>query len=462
MAEVRRIEVPDARPADLRAGILDQIASFESVTRVVSFPDVHQKPRKEVPSSLAIATLGTIVPNFSSVNQNCGMAYLRTDLAARDLSPARLDRLADEIRRRVSAFNASNEPRVERDDIERSVLEGARWVCERFGLEPEALARVEDQGCMEPLGGNPRELLRLLPERLIQSGRRLFGLLGGGNHFIELQRVEELLEPEVCADWGVERGQVLLLFHTDSLGFGGEIGFLYGSRPVPGFRFGARLAARKLALHGTRLLDPHWWQALFGTGAFQAVSLASDAGQTLVAANRLNANFGYANRLAVGAALCEAVAAFDPKAHPRLFTDSNHNAIRAEQIDGRECVVHRHNAVRVRLAQHLDPSSPFLRYGAPIVLPGFADTSSYLARGLEGAAETLWSADHGGARLMARIANPGVGPPTTTRRYRWGRTDVEELPQRGDAGISALLDTLQREGVLRPVARLRPLATLKA
>ena len=77
----------------------------------------------------------------------------------------------------------------------------------------------------------------------------------------------ELADAAACSDYGVEVGKVFVLFHPDSLGFGGQIGFLYGSRPVPGWKYGVRLAARQLLFHGPRLLRGDWRRALFGRAA---------------------------------------------------------------------------------------------------------------------------------------------------------------------------------------------------
>ena len=119
------------------------------------------------------------------------------------------------------------------------------------------------------------------------------------------------------------------------------------------------------------------------------------------------------------------------------------------------------NAVRVHLPDHLPEPSPFRRYGAPVILPGYNDTGSYLALGRPGASRSLYSADHGGAKLMARMDDLGEGESRVTRRYSYGSDEVRELPHRGNAGIEALIRTLDEQQVVRPLARLTPLATIK-
>ncbi len=460
--EIRRIDVEDAEPPRVREDILDAIADVEGVEKVVAFPDIHQKPRKEVPSSIAVATRDVIVPNFSSVNQNCGMCYLQTDIQGGELNEAAIDRLMSELRKQVPAENSTGEPVTTQGEIERTILEGGAYACDRFGLDPADLVRIEERGNALPESeGDPSELLNLVPGRVYELGQRLFGHLGGGNHFIELQVVSEELDAEACREYGIDAGRVFLLFHTDSLGFGGQIGFFYGSRPTPGWKATLKLAAHKIAFHGPRLLRSEWRDAVFGRDVFNPVSVDSAAGRVLLAANQLNANFGYANRTTIGKWLINALSEFDPSSNARIFVDSNHNSIRRELINGDAFYVHRHNSVRVQLPQHTSADSPFRSHGVPVLLPGFNDTSSYLALGLPGSEDSLYSADHGGAKLIARTRELGSAPERTTRKHSYSRSTIQTVPHRGDGGIDSLIETLGRNQVLRPLARLTPLATLK-
>ncbi len=461
-SEIRRIDVEDAEPPRVREDILETIADVEGVEKVVAFPDIHQKPRKEVPSSIAVATRDVIVPNFSSVNQNCGMCYLQTDIQGDELDAGAIDRLMGELRKQVPAENSTWQRVTTRREVERAILRGGAYACDRFDLDPAALARIEEHGNALPEPeGDPSELLDLVPDHVYELGQRLFGHLGGGNHFIELQVVSEQLDPEACGAYGIEIGRIFLLFHTDSLGFGGQIGFFYGSRPTRGWKASLKLAARKIAFHGPRLLRSEWRNAVFGRDTFNPVNVDSDAGRMLLAANRLNANFGYANRTAIGKWLINALGEFDPRSRARVFVDSNHNSIRQELINGDAFYIHRHNSVRVQLPQHTPEDSPFRSHGVPILLPGFNDTSSYLALGVPGSAKSLYSADHGGAKLIARTRDLGAAPERTTRKHSYSQSSIETVPHRGDAGIDSLIETLGHNRVLRPLARLTPLATLK-
>lgn len=462
VSRVLRLEVQGARPALSSDAILDEIAHVEGVVQVVAFPDCHQKPSKEVPSSLAVATADIYVPNFSSVNQNCGMCYLQTDLAADQLDEKALDRLGDLFRRHVPVENADSRTVLKREEVERTILEGAAYACDRYDLEEESLRRMEKRGNeLTEADGDPRHLLKLIPDSVYELGRMEFGHLGGGNHFIEIQKVSQVVDRQACEAYGLHPDRILVLYHTDSLSFGGQVGFYYGSRYVPYWKNRVELAIQKLAFHGPRLMRSEWWQALFGRQSFNPVHVDTPVGRTLLAANHLNANFGYANRASIGKWLIDALAKFDPYSNGRLFVDSNHNSITREMINGRSLFVHRHNAVRVQPPEHLPADSPFRPYGVPIILPGFNDTSSFLAIPGPEASRTLYSADHGGAKLMGRMDSLGEGPSRVTRKYSYTRSNVVEAPHRGDHGMEALIQTLDDAKVIKPMARMTPLAVLK-
>jgi RNA-splicing ligase RtcB len=462
MSKVLRLDAEGACPAPVPDAIFEEIAKVEGVEKVVVFPDCHHKPDKEVPSSLAVATTDTFVSNFSSVNQNCGMCYLQTDLSADQLDVKAIDRLADLFRKHVPVENVNNRVILKREEVKRTVLEGAAYACDRYGLDQESLKRMEKRGNeLTKADGDPDRLLRFIPDSVYELGQREFGHLGGGNHFIEIQKVSMVVDRQACEAYGLQPERILVLYHTDSLSFGGEIGFLYGSRPVSYWKHRVKFAARKLAFHGPRLIQPEWWNAVFGRNNFNPVHVDSPAGRALLAANHLNANFGYANRASIGKWLIDALARFDPHANGRLFVDSNHNSIGEEIINGRRMFIHRHNAVRVQPPERLPGGSPFLSYGAPIILPGFNDTSSYVAIPGPEAAHALYSADHGGAKLTARMKSLGEGPSRVTLKYFYTRPDVIEAPHRGDLGMEALLRTLDRKKILRPIAQLTPLAVLK-
>lgn len=462
MSKVLRLEAEGAKASLPSDAILREISKVEGVVQVVSFPDCHHKPSKEVPSSLAVATENTYVPNFSSVNQNCGMCYLQTDVTADQLNVQALDRLVDLFRKHVPVANTNNHVVLGREDVEQTILRGAAYACDRYDLEEGSLGRMEKRGNeLAAVDGEPKDLLKLLPDIIYQEGQRQFGHLGGGNHFIEIQKVSEVVEHKACEAYDVQRGRVFILYHTDSLSFGGQIGFLYGSRCVPYWKNRVRLAMHKLAFHGPRLIDSQWWNAVFGRRSFNPVLVDTVVGRTMLAANHLNANFGYANRAAIGKWLIDALSRFDPYSNARVFVDSNHNSITKEMIHGKSLYVHRHNAVRLQPADYLHEDSPFRPYGVPVILPGFNDTSSFLALPGSAAADTLFSADHGGAKLMARMESLGEGPPCVTRKYSYKKPDVVEVPHRGDRGMDALMRALGASKVIKPMARMTPLAVLK-
>jgi RNA-splicing ligase RtcB len=210
--------------AALRAGVADADLAAPAVV----LPDFHLKGDKEMPSSIAVATANTIRPTFSSASLNCGMALVAIDMS----------RPAAEA---VTAFYESVRerypypPTYRRDltpaEVVRCAAEGARFAADRFGVDPAELARIEEGGYIdvERYGGAER-VRRELPWSVKQLSRIRFGTIGPSNHFIELQEVEEIFDPEAAQVLGIRPGQVTLQFHGGGGSLPGELGLLFGRR----------------------------------------------------------------------------------------------------------------------------------------------------------------------------------------------------------------------------------------
>jgi tRNA-splicing ligase RtcB len=216
-------------PQELQA--LHAIATLPGARRVVALPDLHIKPRLETPSSLATALDSRIVLDLSSPSPGCGMALALLPLQEAEMQPASLDRFFELIARALPLARPPGEALV--TDIRPHLLEGARAAVEHFDLDPAILGRIEGGGNALPdagEGADPQEMLDQLPAAVFELARREFGTIGSGNHFLELQVVDEILDPAVALQWGVREGQAAVLFHADSGRMGALAGRLYAYR----------------------------------------------------------------------------------------------------------------------------------------------------------------------------------------------------------------------------------------
>jgi RNA-splicing ligase RtcB len=454
-------------PADPEAlaVLRDGVRAADLAAPAVVLPDFHLKDDKEMPSSIAVATRETIRPTMTCCSLNCGMALVALDVERPDAG--RVRDFYDRVRARLP-FPPTYRRDLTVDEVVRCAVDGARFAVERFGVDPAALERMEEGGHIdvEPFGGAER-VRRELPWSIKQLSRIRFGTVGPSNHFIELQQVEEVLEPEIARLLGVEKGQTTLQLHGGGGALTGELGVLFGRRKRYPRVLRAQMAVQKPLYHlasARSVAELRRRYGLYFTGGFPPIERDGPEGDRLMLANVMAMNYGYAFRLSVFAILGELLGASLGTVDPKLVVDSPHNTIYEETIDGAPAIVHRHNAARAYPASLLTGHPLFGRIGQPLLLPGTNRTSSYLCVAGEGAAASLYSVSHGAGSSIKDFAARGLSAADpegrTTLRFRYSQQEPQVVEQLDDRGVDAALEILRRHDIVRPVARMRPFAVL--
>jgi RNA-splicing ligase RtcB len=457
---------PDARadPA-LLARLRDGTASADLAAPPVVLPDFCHKEKSEMPSSIAVATRDAIRPALTDAALNCGMALATLDIPRP--SPAAVTDFYRRVRERYP-----NPPGwhfdLSRDDVLRAAVNGAGFAAERYGIDRHDLDRVEEFGVL-PVDrfGGARRARRELPWICVQLARLRFGSIGPSTHFLELQEVEEVFEPEIAARLGLHQGQVTLQFHNGGGVLTSQIGELYARRKAASTRLRAQMSVQKPLTHllaGSPLRARQRYEAYFTAGC-PSVAADTDEGRRLMLAQRLSMNYGFAYRLATYATLrAFAAQAFGDAAALRLVVDSPHNSVYEEQVDGAPAFVHRHNAARAWTPELMRGHPAFAQTGQPLLVPGTNRTSSFLCVPAPQARRSLYTACHGTGSIISAFAKDGRSGADPhgrrTLRYGYGDAAPQEIPQLDDLGVDAALSILTGNGLVRPVARLRPFAVL--
>jgi tRNA-splicing ligase RtcB len=449
----------------LERGALKQLcdaASIDAEAVVLATPDIHLG--YGVPIGSVLASPELVSPAAVGYDINCGMRLMLTPYAADEL-PAR--RLADEIRRelplgegkrnRLLALGAAQLDQV----LERGVT-GLLRVAESSRelaavLDPERIAadvmRIEDRGSLD---GGPGAV----SDRAHERGASQLGTLGGGNHFVEIQRVGAIGDRAAASALGLQPDRAVVMIHSGSRGLGHQVADEHMRR--------AASAAKRLGL-----FVPNKQLAY--------VPAASDEGRDYLAAMRAAANFAFANRQAIAALVRRAAARVmgGPVAMPLVY-DVSHNIATLERHQGRSLHVHRKGATRAFPGSRMR-GTELAGTGQPVLIPGSMGTASHVLLGTESAAESLYSVNHGAGRTMSRTAAAGkirrrdgkVLKPgrITDRRFKEtmrgvylvcedARTIKEEAPD-AYKDIDVVVETVVGAGLARQVARLEPLAVLK-
>jgi len=424
---------------------LTQVANVAHLPGIVghslAMPDIHWGYGFPIGGVAAVdAEEGAISPGGIGFDINCGVRLVRTGLEADDVVPD-IDRIADALYRAIPA-GVGSEGAIRRltQRDERRVLErGAAWaVAEGYGRAAD-LAATEEGGCLAAADADA------VSETARERGRTQVGTLGSGNHFVEVQRVDEVYDAEAAAPLGVREGQVVVMIHSGSRGLGYQV-----------CDDAVRTMGRAAARYGITMPDRQ----------LACVPLRSPEGRAYFGAMAAAANFAWANRQVMTGlaeqAFREALGVGGATLDFGLVYDVCHNIAKIEEhvIDGarRRLCVHRKGATR---------AFP----GQPVIIPGDMGRYSFLLLGTERAmAETFGTTCHGAGRRMSRAQAKKVGR---------GRDLVADLRQRGVvvrarslAGVAEempwaykdvtdVVDVVERAGLARRIARLRPLAVVK-
>lgn len=465
MAEPTVFDSADA-PADpaLLGQLREGTATADLAAPPVVLPDFCHKEKSEMPSSIAVATRDAIRPTLTDAALNCGMALATLDIERPSAGAV------DDFYRRVRE-RYPNPPgwrfELSRDEVLRAAVEGADFAARRYDLDRHDLDRVEEFGRLpvEAYGG-ASAARRELPWICVQLARLRFGSIGPSTHFLELQEVEEVLEPRIAERLGVHVGQITMQFHNGGGVLTGQIGEMYARRKAASRLLRTEMAVQKPLTH---LLGAHSiararkrYATYFSVGC-PSIPIEGDEGRRVMLAQRLSMNYGFAYRLATYATLRRfAQEAFG--ATLRLVVDSPHNSVYEEPVDGRPAFVHRHNAARAWPAHMMAGHPAFADTGQPLLVPGTNRTSSFLCVPAPQAHRSLYTACHGtGSIISAFVRNGRSGAdPLGRHTLRYGYTDSapREIPQLDDLGVDAAVGILTGNGLVSPVARLRPFAVL--
>jgi len=379
---------------------------------------------------------------------SCGVRTLLTGLTRARLK-GRESRLADALFSHVPVgLGSKGRITLAAPEMDAMLAGGARWAVARGYGESADLERIEEHGSMADARPD------CVSERAKTRQKQEMGTLGSGNHYLEVQEVVEIFDVRSAADFGVQRGAVLVSIHCGSRGLGHQLGteFLRDMAAAASDQ-GIELPDRELA----------------------CARIESELGQRYLGAMRAAINCAFANRQIITHLTREVFTHLFAEARLSLLYDVSHNTCKREEhiVDGRKrsLFVHRKGATRAFGPGHADLPEAFSATGQPVLIGGSMGTSSYILAGsAESESRAFSSACHGAGRAMSRHA--------ARRRWR-GRQLVDDLAarqilirspsSRGVAeeapgaykDVSAVVEVAEHAHLARRVARLEPVVCIK-
>jgi tRNA-splicing ligase RtcB len=433
---------------------LEQAVNVATLPGIVgdslAMPDIHQG--YGFPIGGVAATdykTGVVSPGGVGFDINCGVRLLASPLKRGQVEPQVRD-LVNQIFRDVPCGTGKESLlRLSHADLDRVLETGVQWMVEHEYGEPSDMEFCEERGQMR--GADPDQVSKRAKER----GRPQAGSLGSGNHFLEIQYVQEIVNPMAAEALGLEEDQIVVLIHTGSRGLGHQVctDFLA--------QMGAAMKKYNITLPDRQLA---------------CVPIQSPEGQSYLGAMRAAANFAWVNRQAI-THFVRAVfrRVFGDGIHLRLVYDVAHNIAKREThtVHGKECevLVHRKGATRAFPPGHPEIPDRYRAIGQPVLIPGSMGTASWVLVGAPKAMEeTFGSTCHGAGRLLSRTAaKRGRDIQQVKQQLEakgiYVRSEsrdgiLEEIPE-AYKDVDEVVNVVDRAGLARKVARLIPLGVLK-
>lgn len=437
---------------------LEQVANVAHLPGIVRYsyamPDIHWGYGFPIGGVAATdpSEGGVISPGGVGYDINCGVRMLRTNLMESEVKPRLRDLIQQLFNQIPCGVGQSGNIQVPRNEEKKLLIKGAKWAVEHGYGTVEDLAHTEANGTLE--GADPD----VVSNRAYERGRDQLGTLGSGNHFLEVQAVDQIYDANLASRFGLEVGQITMMIHSGSRGLGYQV-------------CEDSLESTRHALNKYKISVPDIQLA--------CAPINSPEGQHYLGAMRCAANYAWANRQCLMSLARNVFEKFFRRSYSdlgmNLIYDVAHNIAKFEhfKINGKDKVlcVHRKGATRAFPPGHLDVPQAYRDIGQPVIIPGDMGRNSYLLIGTEQALqETFGTTCHGAGRVMSRAA---------AIKNAHGRSIEKELAEkgiivigRGHKGVAEeqpaaykdvneVVDVVHRAGIARKVLRLRPLGVIK-
>jgi len=393
-----------------------------------------------------------ISPGGVGYDINCGVRLMRSNLFYQDVKP-HLRTLVEELFRQIpTGVGRSGRFRFKDKELRRLLAEGSRYVVEQGQGSPGDIEFTEAEGRLE--GAEPDRV----SERALTRGADQCGTLGSGNHFLEVQIVEQVFDEDAAGVMGLEKDMVCVMIHSGSRGLGYQVcdDALALLRKAPE-EYGIGLPDRQLA----------------------CAPVNSAEGEHYIAAMRAAANFAWCNRQLLMQQAREVFAKVFGRSwqalQMNLIYDVCHNIAKFEEhtVEGqrKRVWVHRKGATRAYPPNHPEIPSRYRKIGQPVIIPGDMGRASWVMVGQPGSMEkTFGTTCHGAGRALSRTAavkeaagrriDKELEARGIIARAQSHRGLAEEQP-RAYKDVNEVVEVVDRAGLSRKVARMRPIGVIK-
>jgi tRNA-splicing ligase RtcB len=415
----------------------------------IAMPDCHEGYSVPIGFVGAVRVSdGVISPGACGFDINCGMRLLKSDYLEKEIKP-HLDKLATEIQRQVpSGLGKGRKIKLSIEQVSRILEGGVPFLVKKGYGTQEDIKNCESEGRLEQADAST------VSDKAKNRGRGQVGTLGSGNHFLEVQKVEEIFDEKVAEVFGLFKDQVVIMIHCGSRGLGHQVCTDYLRTMIPAMqRYKINMPDRE----------------------FACVPFKSDEGQKYFSAMAAAANYAWANRHMITHYVRESwKKILGEKEELELLYDVAHNIIKKEKhlVDEQEAevIIHRKGSTRAFPPKHPEIPEKYKEVGQPVIIPGTMGTASYILAGTEKSKEAWYTVNHGAGRTMSRgaarrrFSGQQVIQELEAKgiivKYQKARGIVEEAPL-AYKDVDSVVEIVDKAGLAKKVVKLIPLAVIK-
>ncbi len=437
---------------------LQQVANVAHLPGIVkhslAMPDLHWGYGFVIGGVAATdpAQDGVVSPGGIGYDINCGVRLMRTNLSAQQLegkTKALIGKLFDNI---PCGVGRGGRIRLTVKEEKELIEQGAKWSIDRGYGSPTDLKFTEAAGLLDQADAYAAS------GRALQRGQNQLGTLGSGNHFLEIQVVTRVFYPEAAEVMGLWPGQICVMIHTGSRGFGHQVCDEHVKTWVKvAQKYGIDLPDRQLA----------------------AAPINSPAGQDYITAMACGANYAWNNRQCIMHWTRQTFTDFFDTSSDELglelIYDVAHNIGKFErhQVDSqeKELFVHRKGATRAFPAHHPEIPDQYAEVGQPVLIPGDMGTASYVLVGSPNAMTQTWGTTcHGAGRVLSRRKALELTKGRTIQRdledqgifvRSAGRNTLREEVPEAYKDVDQVVEVVDGAGLSRRVVQLKPIGVIK-
>lgn len=445
---------------------MQNISSLKDVKEIIVLPDIHSKPDNPVPTGMSLLTNQLIYPSAIGQGIGCGMRVVKTSLSAKDITSEQVDSVFNSLLSLLRDGTRKSSV-VSKAEYKNILTDIVPWLRQECPLESESVFQTDSMQLPSSFPSfSSNKKMRMLPKSAVKKGFETLGTLGGGNHFIELQKISEIYDERVANVQGLKKDDLIFMYHTCSGAFGKRLDDFYAKR-YQYHRWDKKVKAlfKKAFFHFSdfRLDRLAARSEFFRKKDFVGIDMHTLEAEKFIVCFQAALNLAFANRAIILKFIEQSLKQnLDIPLSLDVIADFAHERIDYERFEDGSFWVHRNGAARV---------GPKFQDSNIIPLPGFPGGPSFLCSKNTNIKESRFSVNHGAGRNITKqdakkqFSDDEVMKAFESKKiklYRKGNGRMSEQAPMAFKDVDQVLKLIEDVKLLNAVAKVEPVAIIKA